>query len=116
MGLLALTRSQVPVVAITGSPSTKTQSYGALVHHTLGTGDFSMFARMYEKVTEAQAYLTPENARAEIDRVLGVCLLKKLPVYITLPVDVATAEVAAPSDPLVPPVVKSDPATLALGS
>ncbi|BAZ10054.1 thiamine pyrophosphate binding domain-containing protein [Calothrix sp. NIES-4071] len=38
-----------------------------------------MFAQMYEKVTAAQAYLTPENATAEIDRVLGVCLLKKLP-------------------------------------
>ena len=72
-----------------------------------------MFARMYEKVTAAQAYLTVENATAEIDRVLGVGLLKKLPVYISIPMDVASTEVAAPSDSFMPPVFQSDKATLA---
>ena len=112
-GIAGAYAEHVPVVAITGSPATKIQSSGSLVHHTFGTGDFSMFAQMYEKVTAAQAYLTPENATAEIDRVLGVCLLKKLPVYISLPMDVASHEVAAPSDSFIPPVFKSDPATLA---
>lgn len=112
-GIAGAYAEHVPVVAITGSPATKKQSSGALVHHTFGTGDFTMFARMYEKVTEAQAYLTQENATAEIDRVLGVCLLKKLPVYITLPMDVASHEVAAPSDSFIAPVFKSDTATLA---
>ncbi|MDF5713163.1 MAG: alpha-keto acid decarboxylase family protein [Rhizonema sp. NSF051] len=113
-GIAGSYAEHVPVVAITGAPSTKIQSSGALVHHTLGTGDFSLFAQMYEKVTAAQAYLTAENATAEIDRVLGVCLLKKLPVYISLPMDVASTVVAAPSDSFTPPVFKSDPATLAL--
>ena len=112
-GIAGAYAEQVPVVAITGSPSTKIQSNKALVHHTLGTGDFSLFARMYEKVTAAQAYLTPENATAEIDRVLGVCLQKKLPVYISLPMDVATIEVAAPPHSFTPPVFESDRATLA---
>lgn len=112
-GIAGAYAEHVPVVAITGSPSTKIQVTKALVHHTLGTGDFSMFARMYEKVTAAQAYLTPENATAEIDRVLGVCLQKKLPVYISLPMDVATQEVAAPTEPFMPPAFKSDSATLA---
>ncbi|MDF5726469.1 MAG: alpha-keto acid decarboxylase family protein [Rhizonema sp. PD38] len=113
-GIAGSYAEHVPVVAITGAPSIKIQSSGALVHHTLGTGDFSLFAQMYEKVTAAQAYLTAENATAEIDRVLGVCLLKKLPVYISLPMDVASTVVAAPSDPFTPPVFKSAPATLAL--
>ena len=112
-GIAGAYAEHVPVVAITGSPATKIQSSGALVHHTLGTGDFSMFAQMYEKVTAAQAYLTPENATAEIDRVLGICLLKKLPVYISLPMDVATHEVAAPLDVFESPVLQSDRATLA---
>ena len=112
-GIAGAYDEHVPVVAITGSPATKIQSSGALVHHTLGTGDFSMFAQMYEKVTAAQAYLTPENATAEIDRVLGICLLKKLPVYISLPMDVATHEVAAPLDLFESPVLQSDRATLA---
>ncbi len=112
-GIAGAYAEHVPVVAITGSPATKIQSSGALVHHTFGTGDFSMFAQMYEKVTAAQAYLTPENATAEIDRVLGICLLKKLPVYISLPMDVATHEVATPLDLLESPVLQSDRATLA---
>ncbi|GAA6619989.1 alpha-keto acid decarboxylase family protein [Scytonema sp. NUACC26] len=112
-GIAGAYAEHVPVVTITGSPSTKIQSRGALVHHTLGTGDFSMFARMYEKVTAAQAYLTVENATAEIDRVLGVCLLKKLPVYISLPMDVASTEVTAQPEPFIPPVFESDKATLA---
>ncbi|MGA7933267.1 MAG: alpha-keto acid decarboxylase family protein [Kovacikia sp.] len=103
----------VPVVAITGSPAIVTQKSGALVHHTLGTGDFSPFAQMYEKVTAAQAYLTPENAPVEIDRVLSICLLKKRPVYLSLPADVTLKEVAAPSEDLISPVPTSDPAALA---
>lgn len=112
-GIAGAYAEHVPVVAITGSPSTKIQATKALVHHTLGTGDFSMFAQMYEKVTAAQAYLTPENATAEIDRVLGVCLQRKLPVYISLPMDVATIEVAAPPDSFTHTAFKSDGATLA---
>lgn len=112
-GIAGAYAEHVPVVAITGSPATKIQSSGALVHHTLGTGNFSLFAQMYEKVTAAQAYLTPENATAEIDRVLGICLLKKLPVYISLPMDVATHEVAAPEDLLAPPIFQSDRTILA---
>lgn len=112
-GVAGAYAENVPVVAITGAPATKKQASGALVHHTLGTGDFSLFAQMYEKVTVTQAYLTPENATAEIDRVLSECLLRKLPVYISIPMDVAKQEVAAPSDSLVPPVFQSEPATLA---
>lgn len=111
-GIAGAYAEYVPVVAITGSPATKKQQTGALLHHTLGTGDFTMFARMFEKVTAAQAYLTPENATAEIDRVLNACLLLKQPVYISLPMDVATTEVAVPSDPFVLPVFQSDGATL----
>lgn len=112
-GVAGAYAEHVPVVAITGSPATKIQSSGAIVHHTLGTGDFSLFARMYEQVTVAQAYLTVDNATAEIDRVLGICLLKKLPVYISIPMDVAKHEVAAPSDSFPLPSIQSDPDTLA---
>ncbi len=111
-GIAGAYAEYVPVVAITGSPAIKKQSYGAPLHHTLGTGDFTMFARMFEKVTGAQASLTAENATAEIDRVLGVCLLKKQPVYINLPMDVASHEVAAPSDSFVLPAFESARATL----
>ncbi len=111
-GIAGAYAEYVPVVAITGSPAIKKQSSGALLHHTLGTGDFTMFAQMFEKITVAQAYLTAENATTEIDRVLHTCLLKKQPVYISLPTDVALAEVTVPSSEFVPLVAESDRATL----
>jgi TPP-dependent 2-oxoacid decarboxylase len=84
-GIAGAYAQYVPVVAITRAPAIKKQKMLAFLHDTLGTGDFTMFARMFEKVTVAQATLTPENAIAEIDRVLNACLLKKQPVYINLP-------------------------------
>jgi TPP-dependent 2-oxoacid decarboxylase len=111
-GIAGAYAEHVPVVTITGSPSTQIQSSGALVHHMSKTGDFSMFARMYEQTTAAQTCLTPENAAAEIDRVLGVCLLHKLPVYISLPTDVAEAQVTEPSASFVMPAFQSDPTAL----
>lgn len=111
-GIAGAYAEYVPVVAITGSPATKKQNMGAPLHHSLGTGDFTIFAQMFEKITVAQAYLTTENATAEIDRVLGACLLKKRPVYISLPMDVAKAEVAQPSDEFIAPVFNTDAATL----
>ena len=103
----------VPVVAITGAPATGIQARGAIMHHTLGTGDFSVFARMYERVTAAQASLTAANAAAEIDRVLAFCLRRKQPVYIALPVDVAATMIDAPRGPLTPFDYTSDPDALA---
>lgn len=103
----------VPVVAITGAPSLAVQGSGAMMHHTLGTGDFSVFARMYERVTAAQAYLTRENAAAEIDRVLTICLRRKQPVYLSLPADVASARIKSPTGPLPAGDYTSDPDALA---
>lgn len=79
----------VPVVHIVGTPPTASQASGAILHHTLGNGDFRAFANMYKEVTIAQANLTKNNAVEEIDRVLTVCLLKGRPVYIGLAVDLS---------------------------
>jgi pyruvate decarboxylase/indolepyruvate decarboxylase len=83
-----------------------------MMHHTLGTGDFSVFARMFERVTAAQAYLRTDNAAAEIDRVLTVCLRRKQPIYISLPADVASATIEAPTNALPASDYASDPNAL----
>lgn len=41
----------VPVVHIVGTPPTASQASGAILHHTLGNGDFRAFANMYKEVT-----------------------------------------------------------------
>ena len=41
----------VPVVHIVGTPPTASQISGAILHHTLGNGDFRVFANMYKEIT-----------------------------------------------------------------
>ncbi|KAI8818041.1 thiamine diphosphate-binding protein [Fimicolochytrium jonesii] len=90
----------VPVVHIVGTPSTVSQADGAILHHTLGNGDFHVFQNMSVPVTVAQTSLVPSTAASEIDRVLTQCLLHRRPVYIALPTDVALKNITGTFAPL----------------
>lgn len=84
----------VPVVHIAGSPSTASQRDHMLLHHTLGDGDFKVFANIYKNVTVAQANLHDiETATGLIDEVLKTCWVQSRPVYIELPTDMVTQKV-----------------------
>jgi pyruvate decarboxylase len=84
----------VPVVHIVGTPSTKSQIAGSILHHTFGNGNFKVFKEISERLTVAQANLwDPENAPAEIDRVLRECWIQSRPVYIQLPTDMVNKPV-----------------------
>lgn len=41
----------VPVVHIVGTPPIAAQYSGALLHHTLGNGDYRVFENMYKEIT-----------------------------------------------------------------
>ncbi len=84
----------VPVIHIVGAPPLSAQRKGELLHHTLGDGDFSHFMRMSQPVSVAQASLTPENALAEIDRVIEDVIYSSRPGYLLLPSDVAALPVS----------------------
>src|SRR6516162_6721040 len=90
----------VPVVHIVGTPALRARQGYLTLHHNLPDNDFGHFARMTADVTAAQASLRPENAPAEIDRVLGVALATSRPVYLAIPADVATMTVPAPAGSL----------------
>ncbi len=99
----------VPVVHIVGSPASGTQAAHRIVHHSLGDGVFDQFAGMYQRITCAQATLTAANATAEIDRVLAAVKSHRLPGYLLLPADVASAPAAPPTAPLPSPAEPADP-------
>src|SRR5699024_2181402 len=67
-GIAGSCAEHVPVVKITGAPTTKVMEEGLYVHHTLGDGKFDHFSRMFQEVTVAQTLLSQENAAQEIDR------------------------------------------------
>ena len=51
----------LPVFHLTGMPNLATQADRALVHHTLGNGEFELFRRMADIVVGASAIITPAN-------------------------------------------------------
>ncbi|KAJ6261270.1 Alpha-peptide [Drechslerella dactyloides] len=86
----------VPVVHIVGVPSTIAQKKGALLHHTLGNGDFSVFANMSRHISEVLVSITDPNIAArEIDRALTACFVAARPVYIGLPTDMVLRKIPA---------------------
>lgn len=110
-GIAGSYAESVPVVKITGMPTTEVQENRLFVHHTLGDGEFNRFSKMFEEITVTHTILTEMNAKQEIDRVLKDCYIYKKPVYIGLPVDVAEKEIEV-EEGKIDLVVKSNPTTL----
>ncbi|KAJ8123194.1 hypothetical protein ONZ43_g791 [Nemania bipapillata] len=93
-GLAGAYSERVPVVHIVGCPSTISQRSGMLLHHTLGNGDFNVFAGMSASVSCVVAKLNdPSEIAAQIDHALRECYLRSRPVYIMLPTDMVTKKV-----------------------
>ena len=110
-GVAGAFAERVPVVVITGSPSTIHFRTRPLLHHTLG--DYHIPLRMYEKITVASTQLvSAETAPAEIDRVLSACLSHQQPVYISLPTDVVMMKCKRPNAFIFPTPARSDPDAL----
>ena len=84
----------VPVVHIVGTPSTLSQRDGMLLHHTLGNGNFEVFADMSKNISCAMAKLNdPCEAATLIDHAIRECWIQSRPVYITLPTDMVQKKV-----------------------
>lgn len=95
-GISGSAAEHVPVLHIVGAPPLAEQDKKSLMHHTFGDGDFNRFQRIYSQVSVAHALLTPENAVAEIDRVLTAVLRNKQPGYLIVPMDVVKQHVTRP--------------------
>ena len=65
-----------------------------LLHHTLGNGNFDVFADMSKSISCAMAKLNdPHDAATLIDHAIHQCWLQSRPVYITLPTDMVQKKV-----------------------
>lgn len=93
----------VPVFHLVGMPNRATQGQRALVHHTLGNGEFDLFKHMADTVVGASAILTPENAAHETERLISEALVNRRPVYMAIPSDVVDQPILATSRPRVLP-------------
>ena len=99
------------VFHLVGTPNLPTQEGRALVHHTLGNGEFDLFHRMAEPIVCASALMTPQNVAAETERVIAAALYHRRPVHMAIASDVADAPVLGGAASVSAPI--SDPESLA---
>ncbi len=98
----------VPIFHLTGMPTRAAQHKRQLVHHTLGNGEFDLFAKMADPVVCASAILTPQNAVYEVERLIAEAFYHRRPVYMAIPSDVADQEVLGSAQPLDQPRSNAD--------
>lgn len=84
-----------PVVHVVGTPPRAVQKDRLCMHHSLGDGDFRVFADIASRLTVAQVNLDdPVQAPARVDHALRQCIVHSRPVYIELPTDMVRAQVS----------------------
>src|SRR6516165_820055 len=92
-GIAGSYAEHLAVFHLVGTPNLATQEGRALVHHTLGNGEFDLFHRMAEPIVCASAVVTPQNAASETERLIAQAVYHRRPVYMAIPSDVANAPV-----------------------
>ncbi len=104
----------LPVILISGSPNSNDYATEHLLHHTLGTRDFSYQLEMAKKITCAAVSIRSAlHAPELIDHAIRTALKEKKPAYIEIACNISAAPCAAPGP--VSAVINeepSDPETL----
>lgn len=114
-----------PIVVISGTASLEQFSKGQKLHHLLNKQSVlhsrdTTQAEVFSHFTVDQAILTcPQEAKAQIDRVLWSCFKHKKPVYIEIPRDIAMQPLpgeinAVPKHSLDPEFPRSTPVSRAI--
>jgi indolepyruvate decarboxylase len=109
-GIAGSYAEHLPIFHLVGTPNLSTQTARAIMHHTLGNGEYDLFRRMAEPVVCAHAVMTPQNVAHETERLIFEALYHRRPVYMAFPADAANQPVLAEAVPL--PAPRSDPASL----
>ena len=111
-GIAGSYAEHLPVFHLVGMPNQSTQEARALIHHTLGNGEYDFFYRMTEPVVCGRAIMTPQNVVFQTERLIAEALYRRRPAYFAFPADLATQPVlGARQAPIEMP--HSDPASLA---
>jgi indolepyruvate decarboxylase len=109
-GIAGAFAEHLPVFHLVGTPNMSVQQARAVMHHTLGNGEYDLFRRMSEPVVCAHAVMTPQNAAYETERLIFEALYHRRPVYMAFPADLAAQPVLGTAEPIAMP--QSDPACL----
>ncbi len=81
-GIAGSYSEHLPIFHLVGAPNMSVQAARALMHHTLGNGEYDLFHRMSSPVVCARAILTPQNVAYETERLIAEALYHRRPVYM----------------------------------
>jgi len=109
-GIAGAYAEHLPLFHLVGTPSLGTQASRAVMHHTLGNGDYDLFRRMAQPVVCAQAVMTPQNVARETERLIAEARYHRRPVYMAFPADTTNQPMLDEAAPL--PKPRSDAASL----
>lgn len=86
----------VGMLHVVGVPSISSQAKQLLLHHTLGNGDFTVFHRMSNNISETTAFISDiHSAPGEIDRCIREAWVHQRPVYVGLPANLVDLKIPA---------------------
>jgi indolepyruvate decarboxylase len=115
-GVMGSYAERLPVFHLVGQPSRKLQRARPVTHHSLGDGVYRQFQDLSAASACVVADLTPQNAIAEMERVIAEALTQRRPAYITVAQDYALLPVTGTPVTGMPlaqvPRPQSDPASL----
>lgn len=78
----------VPLLVISGGPTTQAYAGQPLLHHTL-PGKYNASIKIFEQITAYAAVVDDaQHAAAQIDQALALCLSQNKPVYLEIPSDI----------------------------
>ena len=95
-GVAGAYAEHVGLLHVVGIPSITSQAKQLLLHHTLGNGDFTVFHRMSNNISQTTAFISDVNhAPKEIDRCIREAYVYQRPVYVGLPANLVDLKVPA---------------------
>jgi pyruvate decarboxylase len=87
----------LPVILVSGAPNSNDRATEHLIHHTLGTHDWSYQLEIAKKLTcTAVSVVSATEAPRQIDDAIRIALREKKPAYIEIACNIAAAQCAEP--------------------
>jgi pyruvate decarboxylase len=97
-GVAGAYAENLPVIFVSGGYNTNDEAANHLIHHTIGTHDFSYQYEIFREVTcAAVRILNAENAPVLIDHAIVTALRERKPAYIEIACNLAAAPCNKPA-------------------
>uniref|UniRef100_A0A7S3U9G5 pyruvate decarboxylase n=1 Tax=Picocystis salinarum TaxID=88271 RepID=A0A7S3U9G5_9CHLO len=99
-GVMGSKAENLPVFHLVGGPAVRLARTKRHLHHTLGDGEVGNFIPLSAASTCGWTALTPDNAVAEMERLISHAFKEMQPAYIYIPQDIAMMHVLDPEVPI----------------